>query len=236
MSCHCTYTDSFIHVSNYVTHITDEDNRWGSSNVIQKPPSSPPAYSPSPPRSSPLRVQLAAAAAAQGGLLSAQSSGDLGPAYRTDSADSQSPLLSRLLEPTSSLTETELTQQIGTSFFAARDQQSPAQQHSTALSAAAVHAGSCHPLQGSVQSMQSSPPRQIAAAPVLAAIHTSSSHPLQEEGFSSGEASPSSSLSSSPRQQRKQGSTRFAVDESGPAGMPHRVLRFDYDKLHGYLP
>lgn len=219
--------------------MTDEDNRWGSSNAIQRPPSSLPTYSPSPPRGSPLRIQLAAAAAAHGGLLSAQSSGDLGPAYRTDSADSQSPLLSRLLEPTASLTETELTQQIGTSFFAARDQQSPAQQCSTALNAAAVHAGSCHPLQGSVQivqSMQSSPPRQIAAAPVLAAIHTSSSHPLQEEGFSSGEASPSSSLSSSPRQQRKQGSTRFAVDESGPAGMPHRVLRFDCDKLHGHLP
>lgn len=201
---------------------------------------SPNAFSPPPTLHSPLHVsKLASAAPAHGGLLSAQSSGDLGP-YRTDSADSQSPLLSRLRGNTS-LTEAELAEEMGTAFFAPSAQQAAAQQTIMSPNVTKRELGgkqnsmhnsppqqipsaqieeSVHDIssQSQNEAMLSGPPRQIPTAPVLAAIHTSSSHPLQEEGLSSAEGSPSSSLSPSPKQ-RKHGSTRFALNESGPAGM-----------------
>ena len=139
-------------------------------------------------KQSPLQRQLAAAAVAGHDGLQSESSDDFGGAHSMGSMDSNSPLLTRLMESTS-LTRGQLVEELGSSLtaasLAAHTSQMAGLEQGTGLSAEAD---------------------SNMTAPALADIRTSSSHALSPPGTQAEEAVL--------RRKHHHGSTRFALDAS----------------------
>lgn len=137
---------------------------------------------------SPLQRRLAAAAVAGHDGLQSDSSDDFGSARSTGSMDSSSPLLARLMESTS-LTRSQLVEELGSSLttaaLAAHTNQMAGLEHGTGVLA--------------VSDLNTT-------APALVDIHTSSSHALPAPGSEAEEAVH--------RHKHHPGSTRFALDAS----------------------